>query len=114
MGTRVGVWVGTAVAAGVGVGVWIGAGGVVARASEEWSEHYAKRQAVERLFGSLKRSRNLEVHFSRNINRMRLHATLSLVAYQATALARAKEDELDNLRQMRVGVSATAGLRMVA
>ena len=35
--------------------------GVVARASEEWKEHYAKRQSVERLFGSLKRSRNLEI-----------------------------------------------------
>ena len=88
--------------------------GVVARASEEWNEHYAKRQSVERLFGSLKRSRNLEVHFSRNINRMRLHATLSLVAYQATALARAKEDRLENLRQMRVGVSAMAKLEMAA
>ena len=88
--------------------------GVVARASEEWKEHYAKRQSVERLFGSLKRSRNLEVHFSRNINRMTLHATLSLVAYQATALARAKEDELANLRQMRVGVSAASDLRMAA
>ena len=86
--------------------------GVVARASEEWNEHYAKRQSVERLFGSLKRSRNLEVHFSRNINRMRLHATLSLVAYQATALARAKEDELRNLRQMRVGVSGTVMARL--
>ena len=88
--------------------------GVVARASEEWKEHYAKRQSVERLFGSLKRSRNLEVHFSRNISRMRLHVTLSLVAYQATALARAKEDALENLRQMRVGVGATAGLRMAS
>ena len=88
--------------------------GVVARASEEWTEHYAKRQSVERLFGSLKRSRNLETHFSRNINRMRLHATLSLLAYQATALARVRTEGMRNLRQMRVGLSATAGLRMAA
>ena len=59
-------------------------------------------------------ARLLEVHFSRNINRMRLHATLSLVAYQATALARAKEDSLENLRQMRVGMGAVDGLRMAA
>jgi IS5 family transposase len=88
--------------------------GVVARASEEWSYHYAKRQAVERLFGCLKRSRNLETHFSRNISRMILHATLSLLAYQATALARVKAEGIMELRQMRVGVSATVGLRMAA
>ena len=88
--------------------------GIVARASEEWTEHYAKRQSVERLFGSLKRSRNLETHFSRNIGRMRLHATLGLLAYQATALARVKAEGIRELRQMRVGVGTTAGLKVAA
>ena len=83
--------------------------GIVARASEEWAEHYAKRQSVDRLFGSLKRSRNLETHFSRNISRMRLHSTLSLLAYQATALARVKAEGIRELRQMRVGVGTAAG-----
>ena len=90
--------------------------GVVARASDEWKEHYAKRQSVERLFGSLKRSRNLEDHSSRNISRMRLHATLSLLAYQSTALARIMQDGIKDMRQMRVGVAGTAmaGLAMAA
>ena len=45
---------------------------------------------------------------------MILHATLSLLAYQATALARVKAEGIMELRQMRVGVSATVGLRMAA
>ena len=88
--------------------------GIVARASEEWEAHYDKRQSVERLNGSLKRSRNLDTHFSRHINRMRLHVTLSLLAYQATALARMRMEGIKNLRQMRVGVNATVALGMAA
>ena len=88
--------------------------GIVARQSQEWEDHYDKRQSVERLFGSLKRSRNLEDHFSRNIGRMRLHATLSLLAYQATALARIMQDGIKYLRQMRVGVNVATRLAVAA
>ena len=84
--------------------------GIVARQSQEWEDHYDKRQSVERLFGSLKRSRNLEEHFSRNIRRMELHAMLSLLTWQATALARATAGEAKNLRLMRVGMTKSMGL----
>ena len=36
--------------------------GIVARQSEEWDRHYAKRQSVERLFSSTKHSRLLDSH----------------------------------------------------
>ena len=55
--------------------------GYVLRGSDEWVEYYSKRQAVERIFRSLKGSRNLEGHRHRGQARVWLHATLSVLAF---------------------------------
>ena len=79
--------------------------GIVARQSPEWWEHYDKRQWVERLFSSTKRSRGLEDHTALNIRRVTLHLTMSILAYQATVLARAVLGQFDKIRLMRVGTA---------
>ena len=76
--------------------------GVLARASTEWKGQYAKCMTIERLFSSLKRSRGLEPHRIRGLRRARLHVCLSLLIYQATALARIETGGAANLRKMRV------------
>ena len=78
--------------------------GYILRGSDEWVAHYSKRQAVERLFRSLKASRSLEGHHYRGFAKILLLATLSVLAYQATALARCTTGDYGNLRQMRVRV----------
>ena len=78
--------------------------GYILRGSDEWVDHYSKRQAVERLFRSLKASRSLEGHHYQGYAKILLHATLSVLTFQATALARCRADDYGNLRQMRVRV----------
>ena len=78
--------------------------GHILRGSDEWVRLYAKRQAVERVFRSLKASRNLEGHHYRGIAKILLHATLSILTFQATALARCRTGNFENMRQMRVKV----------
>ena len=95
--------------------------GIVARQSDEWWEHYAKRQAIERLFRSTKHSRLMNTHRYMSMDKVGLHTTLSLLTWQATALAQIKIDGAvkigttgkANFRQMRVGAS-TAELSMAA
>ncbi len=78
--------------------------GYIMRGSDEWVGHYAKRQAIERVFRSLKASRNLEGHYYRGLSKILLHTTLSVLSFQATALARCATGDFKNLRQMRVKV----------
>ena len=88
--------------------------GIVARQSPEWRKHYTKRWAVERWFRSAKHSRLLDTHRQLSMNRVRLHAALSLLAWQATALARlqaegrvqTKVTGKAGFRQMRIGAPA--------
>ena len=79
--------------------------GTVWRGSEEWSEHYAKRMSIERIFRSLKHSRGLEGHQFRSMAKIRLLASLSLLTYQATALARVRGDQAETILHMRVLVA---------
>ena len=61
---------------------------MVPRASLLWKRQYSKRWSIERLFRSLKHSRNLEEgHCFRGMRKNLLHATLSMLTYSATALA---------------------------
>lgn len=60
--------------------------GVIRRGSPEWRSLYGKRQAVERIFKSLKQGRSLEGHCHRGLLRISLHAILSVLAFQATVL----------------------------
>lgn len=61
--------------------------GVIRRKSPEWRELYNKRQAIERLFKSLKENRRLERHCVRGLRQVALHSLMSVLSYQATVLA---------------------------
>ena len=65
--------------------------GALRRDSEEWKALYGLRQAVERVFKSLKQSRRLEAHCVRGLKRVALHCAMSILVFQATALVRLRE-----------------------
>ena len=62
--------------------------GVIPRFTREWKELYKLRQAIERFFGSAKRSRLLNKQRCLSMNKVRMHAQLSLLSYSATMLGR--------------------------
>ena len=76
--------------------------GVLPRASPLWKKLYKTRWSIERLFGSLKRSRNLGQHCFRGMRKVLLHSTLSMLTYSATALARLNAGDGRRMRVMRV------------
>ena len=76
--------------------------GVLPRASPLWKKLYKRRTAIERVFRSLKHSRNLETHCFREIQKVALHATLSVLTYSATVLARLSAGDTKKMRLMRV------------
>ncbi len=78
--------------------------GVVARAGPEWTALYNRRQIIERMFGSMKRSRLLNRHQYFRRDKLEVHVALSTLAYQATMLARVRAGDVDRIRRMRVGV----------
>ena len=79
--------------------------GLIWRGGEEWKEHYSKRMCIERVFRSLKHSRGLEGHMVRGLAKIRLLASLSLLTYQATVLAKLRTGDFKNFRKMRVKVA---------
>ena len=74
--------------------------GVVRRDSPEWKALYLKRQAIERVFKSMKESRRLERHCIRGLRQITLHAVMSALAFQATVLVRVLSGELEWMRWM--------------
>ena len=74
--------------------------GAIRRDGPEWKRYYAKRQAIERVFKSLKESRRLERHCVRGLRQITLHALMSALAYQATALVRILAGEPAFMRWM--------------
>ena len=74
--------------------------GVIRRNSPEWKALYAKRQAIERVFKSLKESRRLERHCVRGLRQVTLHAMMSVLAYQVTALVRVLAGQAEDMRWM--------------
>lgn len=70
------------------------------RNSEEWKGFYAKRWSVERLFKTLKESRRLEAHCVRGLKSIQLHSMMSVLTFQATALVKVLQGELDGMRWM--------------
>ena len=72
--------------------------GLIRRGSQEWQDLYALRQSVERVFKSLKQSRSLGEHCVRGLKRVSLHASLSMLAFQATALYRLQSGQAEWLR----------------
>ena len=72
--------------------------GVVRRGSQEWKDLYAKRQAIERVFKSMKESRRLERHCVRGLRQITLHAAMSVLAFQVTVLVRLRAGEVEWMR----------------
>ena len=72
--------------------------GVIRRDGPEWKALYAKRQAIERVFKSLKESRRLERHCVRGLRQIALHAMTPALAFQVTALVRLLTGEADMMR----------------
>ena len=62
----------------------------IARKSDEWRCLYRRRSAVEREFGRLKHHYGLAFLRVRGIERVRLHADLTMLARLALELARAR------------------------
>ena len=74
--------------------------GRIRRDSAEWKRYYKRRQAIERVFKSLKESRRLERHCVRGLRRITLHAAMSVLSFQATALAKVRTGEPEFMRWM--------------
>ena len=74
--------------------------GVLRRGSQEWKDLYTKRQAIERVFKSMKESRRLERHCIRGLRQITLHAVMSALAFQATVLVRLQAGEVEWMRWM--------------
>jgi hypothetical protein len=63
---------------------------LIPRDSDRWRELYRGRAAVEREFGRLEARMEPADHRARGIERVRLHADLTILAKLACALARAR------------------------
>ena len=74
--------------------------GVIRRDSPGWKALYAKRYAIERVFKSMKESRRLERHCVRGLRQITLHAMMSALTFQVTALVRVLAGEADLMRWM--------------
>ena len=76
--------------------------GVLPRSGRLWKHLYKKRMSIERVFRSLKHSRGLEKHCARGMKKILLQATMSVLTFQGTALARLRAGDREHLRQMAV------------
>ncbi len=74
--------------------------GPVRRASTEWKALYKLRQGVERVFKSMKESRRLNSHSTRGLRMVALHASMSALTFQATALANVLSEQPPTFRWM--------------
>ena len=79
--------------------------GPLPRFTDAWKRLYRLRMSIERVFRSLKHSRGLEGHSVRGLRKITLQATLSVLTYQMTALARLRAKDPDRMRQMTVKVA---------
>lgn len=62
----------------------------IKRSTPEWGELYGRRTSVEREFGRLKHEYGLAFLRVRGLERVRLHADLTMLARLGQALARAR------------------------
>ena len=79
--------------------------GPLPRFTAAWKRLYSQRMSIERIFRSLKHSRGLERHCVMGMRKIKLLATLSVLTFQATALARLKAEDGDRMRVMAVKVA---------
>ncbi len=61
--------------------------------SSEWKNLYRLRQAVERVFKSMKESRRLERRFVRGLRKIGLHTAMSALGFAATFLVNVLAEE---------------------
>jgi hypothetical protein len=66
----------------------------IARGTDEWRSLYRRRSAVEREYGRLKHHFGLAVLRVRGIERVRLHADLTMLARLSLALSQARTPAL--------------------
>lgn len=74
--------------------------GQVRRGSDEWESNYALRQGIERIFKSMKESRALDSHCWMGEEKIGLHVSLCVLAYQATIWANLRAGNHKYLRWM--------------
>ena len=67
--------------------------GLIPRDSKEWKSLYARRTAVERVFGRLKEHRRLEQHCYRGLTKLETHCLRSVLTLQAKALVQVEASE---------------------
>ncbi len=79
--------------------------GMLARSSPLWKRLYRQRMSIERVFRSLKHSRGLERHCARGMRKIMLQATMSVLTFQGTVLARLRAGDLADIRNMAVKVT---------
>ncbi len=70
------------------------------RASVEWRALYSQRQAVERVFKSMKQSLRLEAHSVRGLRQVALHTAMSALTFAAKALVHHQADKPERIRWM--------------
>ena len=76
--------------------------GKIPRFSQKWKQLYKLRQTIERFFGSAKRSRLLNKSLYLTMDKVDMHASLSLLSYSATMLARLMGGDYARMRHMRI------------
>ena len=72
----------------------------IRRDTPEWLTGYAKRQAIERSFKSMKQSIRLEEHSARNLGQVNLHTLMVTLAYQAQAVSKLRAGKKSEMRSM--------------
>ena len=70
----------------------------------QWRRLYRRRQVIERMFSSLKRSRLLDRHQHVRKRKIEAHVGLPVLTYLATMLARVQSGSSDRIRHMRLRV----------
>ena len=79
--------------------------GPLPRFTDAWKRLYRQRMSIERTFRSLKHSRAMDGHCVRGMRKILLHATMSVLTYQATVLSRLRAGDVAGMRQMGVRVT---------
>ena len=76
--------------------------GAIPRFSKRWRELYKLRQTIERFFGSAKHSRLLNKQQYIEMDKVAIHAQMSLLTYSVTMLARLMGGNYAGIRHMRM------------
>ena len=72
----------------------------IMRGTPEWKKTYAKRQAIERSFKSMKQSVRLEEHSARDLEQVTLHTLMVILAYQSKSVSKLRSGKKSEMRSM--------------